>query len=365
MKNSSQEKGVLIVGGYGHVGRLLAAELAPYFPDQVVVAGRNSDRAWALADEIGHGTCGIELDVTDPEAVNKALKSIALVVCCIDQEEPHLLRLAVEHGLAYIDISAELDLWMTAHDLNDEAKRTGARVLIGAGLVPGLAGVMAREAVARTGPGTSVDVGILLSIGDNFGPAALDWMLGTAGREFTITEHGQPRQVQGLKEKRKMRFPEPIGTCTVHRFAIPDQIFYPDTLGVQRAGSWVVLQPGWIGKMFPLLVQSVPGRLFYWSWFRQRMMRLFGWLQRRYAGHDTYSLVVEAEGPGGAAGVSVVSQNESSGTAISAAMMARALIADGEILPGVSLPEQIFGPKEFFTELDKRGISVQHVDLMT
>ena len=91
---------------------------------------------------------GIALDVTDSTAVEKALEGMMLVISCIDQEVPYLLRSAVADGLAYTDISAELDLWERARELEDEANRNGARVLIGSGLVPGTAGVMARKAVA-------------------------------------------------------------------------------------------------------------------------------------------------------------------------------------------------------------------------
>ena len=36
--------GILITGGYGTVGRRVAAYLAPGYPDRVVVAGRSDER---------------------------------------------------------------------------------------------------------------------------------------------------------------------------------------------------------------------------------------------------------------------------------------------------------------------------------
>jgi NAD(P)-dependent dehydrogenase (short-subunit alcohol dehydrogenase family) len=51
---------ILIVGGYGVVGRRIAAELGPDYPGRVIVAGRSRARAdggqlplvMALADEV-------------------------------------------------------------------------------------------------------------------------------------------------------------------------------------------------------------------------------------------------------------------------------------------------------------------------
>jgi hypothetical protein len=48
---STQE--ILIVGGYGVVGRRIANELAADYPDRVVVAGRNPARAVEIARAIG------------------------------------------------------------------------------------------------------------------------------------------------------------------------------------------------------------------------------------------------------------------------------------------------------------------------
>ena len=250
------DRGILIAGGYGHVGRLIAADLAPRYPGRVVVAGRNGGRAGALANEIGYGVRGLKLDVADAAAVERALDGIELVICCLDQEEPHLLRSAVKRGLAYTDLSAEFNFWSAARELDEEAKQSGARVLLGAGLIPGLSSVMARDAVDRTGPAGSLDIGILLSVGDSFGPAALDWMIGAAGRTLTITENGRARRVRGMGDRRRMAFPNSASVRNVYRFALPDQVFYPETLGVQRAGSWVALEPSWVGAMFTVSVRS-------------------------------------------------------------------------------------------------------------
>lgn len=352
-------KGVLIVGGYGHVGHLIAADLAPRFPGRVTLAGRDGGRARAVANEIGYGAQGIEIDVTDAIAVDAALEGIAVVICCIDQGKPHLLRSAVARGLAYTDLTAELDFWRVAWELGDQAKRTGARVLLGAGLFPGLSNVMARDAVDRAGPGGTLDTAVLLSVGDSFGPAALEWMMGAADRTFTITEHGQDHRVRGMRDKRQMKFPNSFGTRTVHRFAFPDQVFYPETLGVHRAGSWVALEPSWIATVFTAAMRSGFAGVLSRTRLRRGMTHAFRWLQSRYAGRDTYVLAVEAEGPGGTARLGAVGRNASSGTAASAVVMADALIAGEGIDPGVHLPEQVFDPAPFFAALESWGITVQ------
>lgn len=69
MSNGSD---ILLVGGYGVVGRRIAAHLSRQFPDRVVVAGRDPSRAQALCDELRHGTRARRIDVEDLASVGPA-----------------------------------------------------------------------------------------------------------------------------------------------------------------------------------------------------------------------------------------------------------------------------------------------------
>ncbi len=46
------KKNILIIGGYGSVGRVIASRLSERFPGQVIVAGRNIQKAKVLALEL-------------------------------------------------------------------------------------------------------------------------------------------------------------------------------------------------------------------------------------------------------------------------------------------------------------------------
>ena len=46
---------ILIIGGYGTVGRRVAADLAPDYPGRLVLAGRSAEKAARLAAELGYG----------------------------------------------------------------------------------------------------------------------------------------------------------------------------------------------------------------------------------------------------------------------------------------------------------------------
>ena len=142
---------IMITGGYGEVGGRISVHLASRYPGRVVIAGRDGARAAAMADRVGGRARGIALDVHDPDAVERALAGVVLVANCVDLREPHLLRSACEHGLAYTDVNAATQ-WRAARALHSQAQRSGARIVIGTGIVPGISSAMARAAADRIGP---------------------------------------------------------------------------------------------------------------------------------------------------------------------------------------------------------------------
>jgi NAD(P)-dependent dehydrogenase (short-subunit alcohol dehydrogenase family) len=80
---------VLIVGGTSGLGR----EIARYYAaagDHVTLAGRDADRAAAVASEIGGDTTGIACDLAEPHGIAAALTGLdvvdRLVLASIDRE---------------------------------------------------------------------------------------------------------------------------------------------------------------------------------------------------------------------------------------------------------------------------------------
>jgi saccharopine dehydrogenase-like NADP-dependent oxidoreductase len=86
---------ILIAGGYGVVGRRIAAELGPDYPGRVIVAGRRQALADEAAAAIGHGVRGRSIDVTAPPSIAAALEGVAVVISCVDHPDRALLRAAV------------------------------------------------------------------------------------------------------------------------------------------------------------------------------------------------------------------------------------------------------------------------------
>jgi saccharopine dehydrogenase (NAD+, L-lysine-forming) len=353
----SRDTDILITGGYGTVGRRVAADLAPDYPDQVVVAGRSAERAARLASEIGYGVRARRVDVGDPESVEAALEGVGVVVSCIDQPEPHLLRSAIGRGLAYTDIAPHLMTRRPTEAMKAEAARTGARIVLGSGLSPGISSLLARLGADRVGAVEKVEVGVLLSVGDAYGPASRAYLLEELSLPYAVWIEGSELTTRPFAASARVNFPPPLGGRSSYLFPFSDQVFFPNTLGARTALSRLALEPPWLGALLSIVLRlgatSMLGRR---AGAQERVQRLVAWLRRLYEGHDWYGIVVEVEGTVGQVRASVVGRGQATGTAIGTAAVVRAL-AEGEVRKaGIWLAEEVVPAEPFFEHLAARGL---------
>ncbi|WP_436771555.1 hypothetical protein [Yinghuangia sp. YIM S09857] len=163
---------VLVLGGYGAVGRHVVAVLRDA-GDTAYTAGRNPARA----DRV--------VDLRQGGLAPAALKGIDVVVNAAGVERPHLVTQATDAGAAFVDMTAS-----TAYVHAVEAMSPAGPVLLSVGLAPGLTTLLATAAYADA-PGP-VDIALVLGAGEKHGPAATAWTYDLIGRHFPDTEGGPP-----------------------------------------------------------------------------------------------------------------------------------------------------------------------------
>lgn len=178
-----EKQDILLVGGYGEVGTRLATLLEPEHPGSVLVAGRNPPRSAGLRSR--------RIDVEDAASVESAIKDVGTIVACVRQREPHLLHAAVRHGLAYTSIAPPWLDWAELLPLHQEAQRSGARIIYGTGLEPGIASVLVKMAADRLGRVDAIETALLLSVGDAYGLDSMNFILEELAQKYSILVDGQ------------------------------------------------------------------------------------------------------------------------------------------------------------------------------
>jgi saccharopine dehydrogenase (NAD+, L-lysine-forming) len=349
---------ILIAGGYGVVGQRLATHVARAYPGRVIVAGRSIERARNAAQAVGEGARPLAIDVNQQASVERALESVGMVVSCVEQTAPYtLLRAAAARGIAYTDLTAS-SIWRSALALHAEAEARGARIVLGAGLVPGISSAMVRAAADRLGRLNTVETALLLSVGDAFGPDSLRYLLRELAVPLAITESGRERIVACFSEPRAVEFPAPIGRRAAWRAPFADQYFFPRSLEVATASTRLSLDPAWTGAVIAAVLRVGPARLLHREGFRRCVHRLVSAAHRQHNASDRWALVVDTRGSSGAAHFSLLGHGQAEATATAASVLVR-MLCDGAITrPGVWLAEQVVEPERFFAGLREAGLDV-------
>ncbi len=346
---------ILVVGGSGVVGRRIAGILAKEFPGRVVIAGRDQRRAEDLCRELGQGTRARWIDIDDLASIGPALDGVGTVMTCVAQRELYLLRTAIARGVAYTDIAPRLAFWQGAEAMSAEARRTGARIVLGAGLSPGISNMMAKKLSNALGRIDRVETAILLSLGDEYGPDSLHHVLEAVIQPFRLHEDGRQEQVLPFQGSKSIAFPEPLGQRTAYLFPWSDGVYYPHTLGAQTSTGYFALDPPWSGRLVALLLRMGARHWLKRPGFSNDNRRAIERLKHLYAGRDHFALVTTVAAGDRVLKMSLAGRHQADATAAGAADFARAL-ATGEVdQAGVWLPEQVISHEHFFERLASRG----------
>jgi hypothetical protein len=216
-----------VIGGHGSVGRETVAQLRAWGLGPIVVAGRNP------------ATADVVVDVDEPATVERFFASLRLVVNCTASSPPvraAVAGTAVASGVPYVDSGGDEPV----HDLLSR-RAHAAPVVLSAGMLPGLTGLLSRQLAER---GSRL-VGYVggqdrFSLG-----AAADYLAvvnGSAGRTFAVWRNGSRVERAGVPaiEGKIPYFPEPASGVPylssemerlARRLDLAELVFYTVFLG--------------------------------------------------------------------------------------------------------------------------------------
>ncbi|WP_306357401.1 MULTISPECIES: saccharopine dehydrogenase NADP-binding domain-containing protein [unclassified Nocardia] len=312
---------VLILGGYGTVGREAAAHLVAS-GQRVILAGRNPERARPVP-----GAELLRVDVADPDQVAAALADADVVLMCAELDNARIARACFERGIAYLDVTATLEVITALEELRDLATAAGATGVLSVGLIPGVSNLLARQVVAASGLRT-VRIGAMLGSGEAHGPAAVRWTLNGLGQ---------------LTGSWRMRFPK--GTRTVHRFPFSDQYTLRRTLGLDTADTGLALDSRAVTAVLAAARRPTLARL-----LRGRTVERL--LTRVHLGSDRFAVVAES----GSAGAWFIGNRQSRATGLVAALLVQRV---SEFPAGIHHIEELVEPADFLSAVAAHGYDLR------
>ena len=242
---------ILIAGGYGVVGRQIAALIRDRHPDlPLVIAGRNLEKAEALAQELGNA-CGLQLDVEQPNPLQGNMPRA--VVAVVNDPHDYLLMDAVKSGISYLDITRWPErLRKSIAALENQSLRSP--VMFASGWMGGVASVVAVAASRAIATTESIDISVLFSLKDKAGPNSVEYMDRLA-TPFETMIAGRPTKVFPYTDPLNVTFPDGYQT-PVYRFDTPDQMTLAQTTDAKTVAARIAFDDRFSTQLLRVLIRS-------------------------------------------------------------------------------------------------------------
>lgn len=271
---------IVIVGGYGAVGKIISEKLSEVYSNQIVIAGRSIKKAEKLADELG--AIPLELDVNNVHD-NSFWNEVKMVVMCLDQSDTHFVEFCISKGIHYIDISANYNVIMKIEQLNNQAK---TNVVLSVGLAPGITNLLAQHSINQLKDVSSIDIFVLLGLGEKHGDHAFEWTFDNFHTEYTILQNGLLQKVKSFTQPKTEQLE---GKRSFYLFDFSDQHVLGKTSTAKRVSTRMAFDLNFMTQMVGFLRKVGLTKIFRNKSLQKMLIPLF---KNSGMGSDIYGVKV-------------------------------------------------------------------------
>ncbi len=195
---------VILAGGYGVVGAMVASLLRKHHPDlRLVIGGRRQAEAAAAAARLGNAE-PLVMDIGKPEPLSAA-GDVSAVIGLVHDPDDHLMRAAIRKGAAYADITRGLEAQVAAF-ATAALETPRAPVLLTSNWMAGVPAILAAGAAREFDQVDVVELSILFDRNDKTGPDSAGAGSGLDER-FVARTGGAWRMVPPMSAPARVTFP--------------------------------------------------------------------------------------------------------------------------------------------------------------
>ena len=227
---------VLALGGSGGMGRF-AVETCMEFENisEVIVADINEEAAIAFSHSMNQKVSGLGLDVTDLNALKKAMEGADVVINTVGpffKYGPPILEAAIETGCHYLDINDDWEPTIEMLKFHKKAEDGNSTAILGMGASPGLTNMLGAAAIQELDEVETLYTGWTM---DGAAPeeessqsgvnAAMIHAVQQMTGKVRVHNDGEPKMVKPLKQV-TVDFPS-FGEFKTHIFGHPEAITFP------------------------------------------------------------------------------------------------------------------------------------------
>ena len=271
---------ILLLGGYGLTGRLLARHILAQTKVSLIIAGRNLDKAKAFADELGDPRATPAcVDASDHVSFRSALDGVnlCLVAAPTTRFTDQVARACLDAGADYLDIQFGASKLAFLRVLEPEIIKAGRCFITEAGYHPGLPSALVRYAATFFDTMESAPVAGYLNVGKIPYTESVDELVEAFKDYDARIYRDRVWTKRGSYEMRKFDFGPIIGTKVCYSMFFEELRTLPEMFpSLKETGFYIastnllvdtILTPFvMLGlKLFPKRGSRPLGKLIWWS----------------------------------------------------------------------------------------------------
>ncbi len=361
------EKRILILGGYGGVGKALSRLILKELDLELIVAGRRKDQAdkfvTILKQEYPNSTISARYaDATDVKSLIEAFKAVTIVIVTATTPN-HTKQVAdavLESKCDYLDILVQQNVISTLKSLESKINTSGLTFITQAGFHPGLPAVFIRQAAKYFDQYDKSVIAMAMNARFEKPESTHEIIHEICETKPEILKNGH-WQKANYKDAVKIDFGKKIGIKDCYALQMEEIRSLPPVLGIKEAGVYVAGFNWFVDYIvFPLIIllqkikkglgRNFLGTLMYWG------MNTFS------SSNQGVAFILEAEGKkeGKALSVKICAEHEDA-LFFTAAPVVACLkqYFSGAIKPGLCLMGNAVNNECLMLELEKLGVRIQ------
>jgi hypothetical protein len=245
---------VIVFGGYGTFGALVARELAAKGV-QTTIAGRDRSRAEALARSLGSQHAGVAADLSDAKSCRAAIAGHDVAVNCagpFQEFDATLLDACLVAGCHYADIADDRTYCATVRSYHAKFAERQRTAVYGCSSLPAISGALALL-LRKENAATPVRARVTLCIGNNNpkGGAAIRSLVSSLGKPISAPQG----TLHCFRGREVVPLPPPFGRRAAWCANSPEYDLFPPLLGVGAVTVNVVFELRVSNWFFALLAR--------------------------------------------------------------------------------------------------------------
>jgi saccharopine dehydrogenase-like NADP-dependent oxidoreductase len=253
MSKLQDEKAVLIVGGYGIVGKQIASILRQRHPKMpILIAGRDVKKAKQFADTLGYAD-GIAMDVTMLSQISPLKGKLAAVLTATNDPHNYTLLDTIRNDIPYIDVTRWTARLKEAI-IHISAEKITQPIIFSSAWMAGTAALLAKKVVEQFSIIDTIDIDILFSLKDKAGPNSIEF-IDQLGTPYDVFDGGNIRTVKPMTEPKYVNFQSGFSTQT-YRFDTPDQLTLPISSAAKSVSARIAYDDKHTVGFLSLMVRS-------------------------------------------------------------------------------------------------------------